>query len=98
MRTCLRHRTAGFRLAGNIERNAIRNTPIAYQRGLVKSVDAPTFTPECGLAILKCREAQCRARKATIIARDKALDYPVDINDRNVRRLLELKKKVKVLK
>ena len=85
-------------LAGNIERNAIRGSPIAYLRGLVKRVHARTFTPECGLAILKRRQAQCRARKAKALARERVLEYPVDMNDRNVRRILDLKEKVKDFK
>ncbi len=63
-------------LAGNIERNAIRGSPIAYLRGLGKRVHERTFTPECGLAVLKRRQAQCRARKAKALARERVLDYP----------------------
>lgn len=85
-------------LAENMKRNTIRRSPIAYLRGLVRRVHERTFVPESGLAVLSSRDAQRRAEKAKTLAQEKMLDYPVDINNRNVRRIIELKKRVDALK
>ncbi len=85
-------------LAGNMKRNTIRGSPIAYLRGLVKRVHEGTFVPESGLVVLSSRDAQRRAEKDKTLAQEKMLDYPVDINNRNVRRVLDLKKRLDALK
>jgi len=85
-------------LAENIKRNAIRRSPTAYLRGLVRRVHERTFVPESGLAVRSSRHAERRAEKAKTLAQEKMLDYPIDTNNRNVRRVLDLKKRLDALK
>jgi len=63
-------------LAENIKRNAIRRSPIAYLRGLVRRVHERTFVPESGLVVLSGREAHRRAEKAKTLAKRRCSTTP----------------------
>ena len=51
-------------LAGHLQANTIRGSPLAYLRGLVNRAKAGQFTPEVGVAVAEARERRQRTNRA----------------------------------
>jgi len=63
-------------LAGRTQANAVRGTPLAYLRGLVKRAQAGDFTPEAGLSIAEDRERRRRSERAVTRATASVAPLP----------------------
>ena len=71
-----------------MQANAVRGSPLAYLRGLVKRAQAGDFTPEAGLAIAEDREHRRRTERAVKRAKASvAPPPPTDESNPLVQRL-----------
>ncbi len=79
-------------LAGRLSEGALRGSPLAYLRGLVRRAEAGSFTPEAGLAVAEARSRRERTRAAVDRAEARAPELPPTRNDPAIaKRLAEIK-------
>ena len=79
-------------LAGRLSEGALRGSPLAYLRGLVRRAEAGSFTPEAGLAVAEARSRREKMRAAVERAETKAPELRPTRNDPAIaKRLAEIK-------
>lgn len=78
-------------LAGRLSEGALRGSPLAYLRGLVRRAEAGEFTPEAGLAVAEARSRREKTRAAVERAEAIAPDLPrTGADDAIANRLAEI--------
>ena len=78
-------------LAGRMSRGGLRESPLAYLRGLIRRAEAGQFTPEAGLPVAEARLRRKQALAALQRADSAALDLPAaDADNPLVRRVAQI--------
>ena len=85
-------------LAGRMQANAIRGSPLAYLRGLIERTMLGQFTPEAGIAVADARERmrECQSALAKATSRVPSLP-PADDNDPLVQRVERLRARARAM-